>query len=155
MCMSKLCTPHFIDDVVIFVVVVAVIFRIDRTHFLALSNHPLKQMDSTSIIYYLYVHFSFSRYCSFIALRPSHKCTGVCVCVSIDLCMCICDKTKYFVRIKIYFSLFFIYFIIWILVAHCGICVCVFTASIHIRLSSIETRMFLPDLWTGKCMFIN
>lgn len=30
-----------------------------ETHFLALSTHPLKQMDSTSIIYYLYVEFAF------------------------------------------------------------------------------------------------
>lgn len=63
-----------------------------------------------------------------LLLHSGHRISAlecVCVCVSIDLCMCICDKTKYFVRIKIYFSLFFIYFIIWILVAHCGICVCV------------------------------
>lgn len=41
------------------------------THFLALSNRPLKQMDGTSIIYYLYVHFSFSRYNLFIALNSA------------------------------------------------------------------------------------
>lgn len=41
------------------------------THFLALSNLPLKQMDGTSIIYYLYVHFSFSRYNLFIALNSA------------------------------------------------------------------------------------